>query len=60
MKLATFGIALVLITFCNSYKEHYENVTSQVSLTEDLSNNVLSRRKRFVVFPDGSSFQLGK
>ncbi|KOB68919.1 Uncharacterized protein OBRU01_17555 [Operophtera brumata] len=58
MNFATFELVLALITFCNCYKEHYENVTSEISVTEDLSNTVLSRRKRFVIFPDGSSFQL--
>lgn len=38
---------------------------SQISEIEEDNYNanatkVLSRRKRFIVFPDGSSFQLGK
>lgn len=51
------------ILFANGVASEVNNVTVGWSNNEDLSekitSKVLSRRKRFLTFPDGSSFQLG-
>lgn len=51
-----FNILFVLF-FAFVYADEWVNKTSDFERNE---STVLSRRKRFIVFPEGSSFQVGK
>lgn len=52
---ALFSIALSVTEFCDN-----ENCGVASSEGNETRSRLLSRTKRFIVFPDGSSFQLGE
>lgn len=46
-----FQFLCVILVFWQSHTKDVDNVSN---------GTILSRRKRFIIFPEGSSFQIGK
>lgn len=56
-----FGILVFMLTIIKYTSAEFEtNYSVKVSKENDTKvSHILSRRKRYLIFPDGSSFQLG-